>query len=715
MAHELDRLFRPQRVAVVGAGPNDPARMGTRTLHDLVQSGWAGDVFPVSTRHDELYGLRVWRSLRDLPAAPDVVIARTPSAGIDSLVDEAVAVGAGFLVVLASGFAESGAAGCAAQAAMLERARRGGLRIVGPQSIGFVHAAAGLPLSLSQIMERLALRAGPVALLTQSGAMAISLAVRGQQHLGLDFGLVATFGNAADVTPVEALDWLAGEAGTRVVGLYLEGLDDAAAFARAAGRCRAAGQRIAVLRSGLSHRGAAAVASHTASMSGDGEAFRALCRQLGVVLCDSAESFLWTLKALAGGVPEGLPRVAFASISGGACALWADRCEQLGLALPALDAAQAAALAARLPPFLSPANPLDLGPAVFDDVTFDGALDALATAPAFNLLVAYLFTSSPSLMGGRRKVQLLEALARRTQRLLWVVWEAATDDEWAALARSDAITAFRDLGQAAQALAALGASSPGSGYLPIGGPPAVDPGAAPGDAADGLPAGAATSKFDTEPAVKAWLRQIGLTVPRGALCGSAAAAGEFAATCPGGVVVKVVSPVLPHKTDVGGVVLCEPGAAAAAAAHGRVLDNVAAHRPGLQPLGVLVEERITAPGLELVVTVRRSAAMGLVTVIGRGGEQVEVDPDVVVHVGRLESADVPALLAGLRCAPLLRGHRGCTPLALHALADAVGRLQQAVLARPLAEVELNPVRLTADKAWVLDALATVASPTAPPA
>ena len=568
---------------------------------------------------------------------------------------------------------------------------------------------------MSQIMERLALRAGPVALLSQSGAMAISLSVRGQQHLGLDFGLVATFGNAADVKPVEALEWLAGDAGTRVVGLYLEGLDDAAAFARAAGRCHAAGQRLAVLRSGLSHRGAAAVASHTASMSGEGEAFRALCRQLGVVLCDSAESLLWTLKALAGGIPQGPPRVAFASISGGACALWADRCQQLGLALPAIDAEQAAALVDRLPPFLSPSNPLDLGPAVFDDAAFEGALDALATAPAFNLLVVYLFTSSPTLMGGLRKVQLLETLARRTQRLLWVVWEAATDEEWAALARSEAVTAFRDLGQAAQALAALRDASPGCGYRPIAGAAVGAPGAALAEPAGGAPAAGATTPFETEPAVKAWLREAGLTVPRAALCDSATAARAFAATCPEGVVVKIVSPALPHKTDVGGVVLCEPGTAAAAAAHARVLENVRAHRPGLQPLGVLVEERITAPGLELVVTVRRSAAMGLVTVIGRGGEQVEVDPDVVVHVGQLVPADLPALLAGLRCAPLLRGHRGRAPLALSALADAVVRLQQALLGQSLAEVELNPVRLTADKAWVLDALATASVPVGLPA
>ena len=689
MPHELDRLFRPACVAIVGAGPNDPARMGTRTLHDLIGSGWRGTVWPVSSRHDELYGLPVWRSLRELPGAPDVVLARTPSAGIGALVDDAVAVGARFLVVLASGFAETGEAGRVAQAEVMERARRGGLRIVGPQSIGFVHLAESLPLSLSQIMERLQMREGPVALLAQSGAISISLAVRGQQHVGLDFSLVATFGNAADVRPAEALEWLAGQPRTRAIGLYLEGLDDASAFARAVQRCRSAGQRAVVLRAGMSRRGAAAVASHTASLSGDGEAFRALCRQLGVVLCHSSEEFLWSLKALARTRLDEPPRVAFASISGGACALWADHCERLGLELPALQPEQATELASRLPPFLSPANPLDLGPAVFDDAAFDGTLQALATHPAFNLLVVYLFTSSPSLMGGLQKVRLLESLARRTARPVWVVWEAATDEEWGALARSDALTAFRDLGQAAAALAALPAARHGSGYVP---PPALK------EERDG-------TSLDTEPAVKAWLAQAGLDVPRGALCADLVEAQAFASGCPQGVAVKVVSSQLPHKTEVGGVALSDPQPQAVSQAWLRVRDGVLAHRPDLPPGPLLVEERICGRGLELVITVRRDRAMGLVTVIGRGGVQVEVDPDCVVHVGMLLEETVPGLVASLRCAALFGGHRGQPALSIPALARALTRLQAAVLRSGLSEVELNPVLLTQDSAWVLDALA----------
>ncbi len=689
MTHPLDNLFHPRRIAIVGASLNDPLRMGTRTLYDLVNSGWQGEIWPVSSRQGELYGLPVWPSLRDLPSAPDVVLARTPQAGMDALVDDAVEIGARFLVVLAAGFAETGEQGLAAQRHLLERAHRGGLRIVGPQSIGLVHASLGLPMSLSQIMERFEMRPGPVALLAQSGAMAISLTIRGQ-HLGLDFSLVATFGNAADVTPAEAIDWLAGDVNTRVVGIYLEGLADIDAFVQAVRHCQTAGKAVIVLRSGLSRRGAAAVASHTASMSGDGEAFIALCRQLGVVLCESSESFLWAIKALVAPGPQDLPRVAFASISGGACALWADHCDRLAIDLPALDAPQTAVLAQCLPTFLSPANPLDLGPTVFDADAFGAALTGLMLNPTTNLLVVYMFTSSPSLMGGVPKLRQMEALARKAGRPIWVIWEAATDEEWTLLSRSDVLTGFRDLGQAAHALHARGRARPGLGYraaCTATEPMRVDLG--------------------SEVAVKAWLRTHGLQVPRGALCADAQAVRDLMLRLGDtGVAVKIVSPQLPHKSDVGGVELCGSDPTEVVATRQRVLDAVRSHRPDVEPLGVLVEERIGQAGLELIVTVRRDQTLGLVTVIGRGGVQVEVDRDLVIHVGVLLEDEVLRLVQGLRCAPLMTGYRGRQALALSTLARTVVRLQQAVLGTAVSEVELNPVLLTQHDAWILDALAT---------
>ena len=152
--------------------------------------------------------------------------------------------------------------------------------------------------------------------------------------------------------------------------------------------------------------------------------------------------------------------------------------------------------------------------------------------------------------------------------------------------------------------------------------------------------------------------------------------------------------------------LCDGDAAAVAEACSRVRADVHRHRPDVLPLGLWVEERIATPGLELVITVRRDPAMGLVTVIGRGGVQIEVDPDYVVHVGRLAAGGLPTLLGGLRCAPLLHGHRGQPRLAIDALERDIRRLQAAVLQTGVREIELNPVKLTSAAAWVLDALAT---------
>lgn len=694
---DLERLFRPRRIAIVGAALNDPARMGTRTLHDLVCAGWQGDIYPVSSRHQSLYDRPVYASLGEVPQSPDVVLARTPSAGIEALVDDAVAVGARFLVVLAAGFAESGADGARAQQVLLERAARGGLRIVGPQSIGLVNFVDRMPLSLSQIMERMELRTGRTALLTQSGAMAISLAVRGQTVHGLDFSYVATFGNSADVSPIEALHWLASDPQTDVVGLYLEGMTDGQAFAVAVQACRAAGKAVAILRSGLSRRGAQAVASHTASMSGDADAFRAVCAQLGVALCDSAESFLWTLKALSGTRLDRAPAVAFASISGGACALWADQSDRLGLALPALSPGDRDQLSQHLPAFLTAANPMDLGPAVFDPVAFEGTLQGLLDLASFNLLVVYLFTSSPTLMGGLDKVSLLERMAARSSKPVWVIWEAATPEEWAALSASTQLVAFRDLGQAAAALAAFAVTRQPARFAPIVHAP--QPG-------HGEPA---TQPWRTEPSVKAWLRTQGLRVPRGQLCTNAASAQAFAASLGSGVALKIVSPALPHKSDVGGVALCRDPDADIAGCYADLCARVRAHAPAVEPEGVLVEELVSEPGVELFVTMRRDAIYGAVTVLGRGGLAIEADRDYVVHVGLLTEADVLPLLRALRCAPLLGAFRGRAPLAREALARDLVRLQQALLASALSELELNPVLLTTQHAWILDALASGAA------
>jgi acetate---CoA ligase (ADP-forming) len=687
----LDSLLRPRSVAIVGACPNDPTRMGTRTLYDLAGSSWNGRILPVSTRHESLYGLPVYRSLRDLPQAPDVVLARIPSAGAMSLVEDAIAVGAGHVVVLAAGFAEAGEAGRSMQHQLVARAAESGVRILGPQSIGLVNCIDGVPLSLSQIMERLVLRKGRTALLTQSGAMAISLAVRAQADLGIDFSYVVTFGNSADIAPAEALQWLARDAHTDVIGLYLEGMGEGRAFADAVLACRDAGKDVVVLRSGLSRRGAQAVASHTASMSGDADLFFALCRQLAVPVCESADRFLWTLKGLSRRANSAPVKTAFASISGGACALWADHAERLGFDLPPLTAGQHEALVKHLPSFLTPANPLDLGPVFFDEDAFAETVGTLLSLPNFDLLVLYLFTSSPSLMGGLDKVARLEQLARKHDRDIWVIWEAATEPEWAALARSARLVGFRDLGQAALALQAVREARGPIRHVGAAASPRSHRPAEP-------------CRLDTEVAVKTWLHRYGIQIPRGFACETPADARRIAESLGGGVALKVISAQIPHKSEVGGVILIRDKSSRVDDVCEEMLASVRRSAPDAEVQGVLVEELVNEHGLELFVTVRHDQDYGLVTTIGRGGIAIEVERDYVVHVGELGTEAMESLLPRLRCAALFGAFRGRPPLAISALVDLVTKLHAAVSESDVSEVEINPVLLGTGSAWALDAL-----------
>ena len=688
VARSLDSLFRPRSVAVVGATPHDPRRMGTRTLFDLVNSGWSGEIYPITSRHDEIYGRRAFASLRDVPAAPDVVLARVPAGSVEEVAADAAAVGAGHLVVLASGFAEAGAEGLHAQRSLLDTARRGGVRLLGPQSIGLVNVIDGVPLSLSQIMERLQMRSGNVALLAQSGAMAISLSLRAQEEHRLGFSYIATFGNAADIDVPEVLHWLAGDPDTAVVGMYLEAARDLGALAAAIEVCRRAGKHVVILHPGTSAKGARAVASHTASMAGDARVFQALCRQLSVVLVEDGGAFLLALKALSGRVPALPMGTAFMSLSGGACALWADAAERHGFSVPELPAHAAVALRPALPPFLEARNPLDLGPAMFEGDRLAACLRVLTAEAGCQLLVIYLFTSSPTLMGGLERIAQLEALAAASPIPVWVVWEAATPEEWARLSAATSFTAFRDLGQASLAAGqAMAAGSPlrYRGARTSGTP---DP---------------ALMAARTEVAIKAALRRLGYAVPQGAVVADASEAVGLAATLGQDVVLKVHGEGIAHKSELGGVVVCR-GGDTIPAAFAALRANLAARGFGGPGIGVYAEALVDEPGVEMFATLKIRPETGLVTTVGRGGWAIEVERDFAMRVGSLTPKDVVEMLETLRCWPLLAGFRGQPALDIDGFAELVARLPHHLDAGATVELELNPVKVTRARAWILDAL-----------
>jgi len=542
--------------------------------------------------------------------------------------------------------------------------------------------------------------------LVQSGAMAGVLAARGQGEFGIDFSYIVTFGNAADLTPAELIDFLADDPHTTVIAVYLEGVTDGRALMKAALRALDAGKPVVVLRSGLSMSGSAAVQSHTASMTGDREVFEAACRQSGICLSASSEEFLQALSLFRTGRRSAVNGVGFASISGAACALFADHAERAVLPIAPLAADTLEAMRRCLPVFLKPGNPLDLGPVVFDDAAYAQALRAFLSEDSVDVLIAYLFTSVPEQVNSPAKIALLEELARETGKPLIAIWEAALPEERAALMRLGSVAVFTDIRCAVDALARLRAwSGARKRHHATLGQAATEvvikrekltlPGR-PGP----------LSEYEG----KRVLRVAGITVPEGVLVQSADEAMRTAADIGFPIAIKIQSAAIAHKTEVGGVCLGIDSPQGAVAAWSKVIQAARAGAGDAPFDGVLVEAMVGGAGVEMIVAAHRDPQFGPIVTVGAGGTAVELQQDIARYVGKPAPEDVRAMLSSLRMAKRLTGFRADAGYDVEALVDLIVRLGAFFFDEDrIREIELNPVKVLRPEkgAVALDCLMTL--------
>lgn len=658
-------------MAVVGATAFTPGRMGTRTVHDFVEAGWQGRLYPVTTRVDTLYGLATVGTLDEVPEPVDLVIARVPAQALEEVVEAAIRNGAKALIALASGFAETGEDGRQAQLRIVRRAKAAGLRLLGPQSIGHINFLNALPATLSALLELVPMRAGDIALLSQSGALS-NYATAEAQARGLSMSHVVTFGNAADVTPAEVIDYLAGVQETKVIACYLEGVGDSVAFRAACHKARKAGKRVIALKSGRSEKGRRAVASHTASMTGSADAFDALCQSAGVLSVRSIGEML-DLAAVSRLLPDGTGKLGMISFSGASCALFADYCAAADLEIATLCDVTKEALDDILPWFLRPAMPFDVGQIVFDDTLFTQALGHIAADPGIGTLVVNLHTINPTALRPDLKIEAIKAVQRQTGKPIVVVWEAARPEDAEALMTLSECAVFDDMSEAVAALGRLNATPQ---IMPA--PHSRDPIAR----VDGL---------DDEHAVKTFLGEIGLPIPQGRLISTQDIASGFECDGAGPFVLKIVSPDIQHKTEVGGVVLNVPADAVVEAARKMVAD-IAASCPKARLRGVLVEKMAPAGAREIVISLLRDVECGPVLTIGAGGTAVELYRDVARRVCPVSEEEIHQMLRELKSFPLLEGFRGAPPADLDALAALAQSISRVAVAAPwLTQLELNPV------------------------
>lgn len=718
-SHPLDAIFRPASVAVIGAS-SDPRKRGHHAVRALVQGGFQGSVYPVNPGGGVLYDLPVHRDLEGLPEAPDLALVCTPAETVPGIVERCGELGVKAAVVLAVGFAESDREGEALERRLREAALATGIRVVGPNTSGVLNLHAGL--NLIGVAD---VPVGGVGLLLQSGNVALSLMLEIAEKEGRGVSACVGVGNEVDVGFHEYLEWMGDDVHTRGVAVYAEGIRDERRFLHCAARVGRA-KPVVVLKGGRSAPGRRAARSHTGSVTGADDALRAGLRQAGVAGVGRSDELLpvaWTLSAQ----PPTRPGtgVAILSDGGGQGTLAIDALAEAGLPTAEPGSDTRAELRRLLGRAAAVGNPVDLaGAADADPEVFARALEILVgdeevgTVLLVGLFGGYHLRFAEEFAEAEaRAARAMVAASRRAEVGLVVhSMYAHRRPEPLALLSREGVPVEGSLDVACRCVEALVRRGRALSRPPWSADAWERLGAGPEDAEAEAVGRAIVDRCReegrttlSEPESRRLAEGFGVETVPGTLCRSEEETRAAAAEIGGAVAVKVVSPSIPHKTEVGGVIVGVTEPDGAAAAYREIVERAGAHlasRGGDAPREVLVSPVLVEPVAELLVGVRRAPGMGPVATVGAGGLFVEAVDDVVHRVLPVDRDEVAGMLDDLRIAPVLRGIRGRPGVDGHAVAETVLALARCIQGvEEVCEIEVNPLFAYPDRAVAVDVAA----------
>lgn len=711
---DLTRFFTPRALAIVGAS-DDATKIGGRPLRYLLDSKFAGQVFPVNPNRDAVLGVRAYREVADIPATIDHAIIAVGEAHVEAALRAAAAKGAVGATIFTSGYAEMGGRGHAAQRRLSDLGRELGVRILGPNCQGFANVADGVIATFSSGIERAGLESGPVAVISQSGVVSAVVYVLVRQA-GVGISHWVNTGNESDVDAAAALAFVAQRPEVTTIALALETVRSGDALADAVRAARAAGKRVFVLKAGSSAEGAAASVSHTAAIVGRDDLYGALFAQVGAIRVRTITELVDAATLAARDRPEFVPRavpprLGIITNSGGTGILCADAAVAGGLRVPSVGAALRERLARILPPYATPQNPLDLtGHYITHPEALDEVSAAFLESGDVDALLIYLGIIG-HLYQVDRIVESFARLARAATLPVVVVWQAGDPMVGARIA-STGLPVFDDLDRAVTALA-RGALTSRTAARSVArtGPRAFPPSDAAVRAIDIARDARRRGRRVLGPAAgRELLSLYGIAVPEGVVCHSADASATAAARLGFPVVAKIDSDEIPHKSDVGGVRVGITTADEAARAYDEIVAGIAKHAPRASLGGVRVERQ--HGGIELVLGTVSDPVLGSFVSIGPGGVLVEVIADVVMRRLPLDAGDAEAMLDAMRTRSLLSGYRGAPAVDLIALVDVMERWAALAsdLVGDIAEAEINPLLAGPDGAVAADVLVSVAAP-----
>ena len=700
----LDRFLAPAAIAIIGASP-DTARIRGRLLHLLRENGYGGKLYPVNPSYREIDGVPCFPSVGAIEEPIDLALIAIPAETVLPALEECAAAGVGHAVIISSGFAEQGGAQTDLQHEIAALARRTGLRVCGPNAEGFHNDVAHVAATFSPAVEvkpgeeRLEASPRRVGVVAQSGGMGFALYNRGRA-LGLAFSSIVSTGNEADLTVSEFFAHLARDTATSVILLFLESVRDPAVFLAAAAAAAERGKPVIAVKIGRSAAGERAARSHTASMAGWNTAYDAVFAQHGIIRADDPDEAVAIAAAFATAPVAQGPRVAVVTASGGAGAWAADVLAGAGLVLPELAPALQQAIQAFIPAYGSARNPVDITAQAVLSGGLLRATEMLCQSAEVDAILVVVSLASEKRMA--IDIAALKTLvARQAKPVLFYSYTLPSSLARKALAEAG-LTIHTDLGAVAQAMAALVRRG---GYAPPR--PAPRPSGNTSIRAALARVQGALSEYDA----KVLLAQAGIALPPHRLVTEAAGLDAAAAELGFPLALKVQSPDLPHKTEVGGVRLGIGDAAMLRQSYDAMLAELRHRRPEAQLQGFLLQP-MAAPGIEVILGTIRDPSFGPLVMVGAGGVMTELFKDVAYRLAPVDVDGARRMLGELHIARLLAGFRGAPAADIDALAALIVQLSQfAAEHRDLVhEVELNPVIVHRAGAGctIVDALLTVA-------
>ncbi|HEV8015549.1 MAG TPA: acetate--CoA ligase family protein [Stellaceae bacterium] len=695
---DISRLMRPRSIAIVGISP-EPSSAGFLMLRTLEEYAYSGAIHLVSRNRSDVGGRACVKTIEDLPDGIDAAMLLIPRVAIEDAVKSCAKKKIGGIVIFSAGFGEAGGEWKAAQDRIAALAEAAGIALCGPNCLGIVDFINRIPLTFSQQLGPPLDVAAGVVVVAQSGGLAgvIRVALKAKD---IPVTCTVSTGNEAVLGLEDYAGYLLEEKTTQVVACFAEQIRKPQRFLEVAARARALGKPIVLLHSGRSAAAQESAKSHTGALVGDYAVMQTVLAHHAVLQVESLEELVDVCELMMRFPTPPTEGCAMVTDSGAVKGMTLDLCDALGLDLPPLTPALAAQLQAELPDFVGASNPLDLtAQAITHPEMYERTMTPLLADARYGSLVLTAIVSSASdyaLAKGRAS---LKPMLGATKPVIYAMLgdEAEVPEKLIAEARAGNVPFFRSPERAFRAIArvtaygrALEAAKCRQPRHAFAAPP--------------LPAAGTL----TEAASKQYLAACGLKIPPGRLATSLAEAREAATALGYPLAAKLQAAALAHKSDIGGVVLNIADVKQLEAAWEKLQHIGRTHSLALD--GVLVE-RMAKPGIEMILGARRDPQWGPVLAVGLGGIFAEAIADIRILPVGLDGEEIAAEIKRLRGAKLLAGYRGAPPADIAALADAVARLGQVMLAAPrLREIDINPLSVlpVGEGVLALDALIVAA-------